>query len=284
MHLAVAGISHQSAPVALRERFAFSAEELPGALQTLATDFAGAAILSTCNRTEVYVASATEPGREALIRGLARAKGEPEHDGGAFYHLEGIDAAGHLFRVAGGIESLVVGEHEILGQVRAAFTAATGAHTSTPVLARLFHTAIRTGRRARAETEIGGHGLSVSATAVTLSRRTLGDLRDKVVLIVGAGEAASLAASALAQQGAGRMLVTTRTFERAQDIALELGASAYPFAELPRLLSEADIAISSTAAPGHVIESADVAAAMASRPDRPLVIVDIAVPRDVDPG
>src|SRR5947209_19397695 len=190
MHLAVAGISHQSAPVSLRERFAFAAEELPAALQSLAAEFSGAAVLSTCNRTEVYVAGAAEPGREALIEALARAKGEPVHDAATFYYLDGIEAAEHLFRVAGGIESLVVGEHEILGQVRAAFTAATGAHTSTPVLARLFHTAIRTGRRARAETEIGGHGLSVSATAVALSRRTLGDLRDKVVLIVGAGQAA----------------------------------------------------------------------------------------------
>jgi glutamyl-tRNA reductase len=283
MQLSVTGISHQSAPVALRERFAFSSEELPPALDVLRTRFGAAAILSTCNRTEVYLADGRNAGRDQIIAALAHAKGEPSPEAAPFYHETGIDAARRLFRVAAGIESLVVGEHEILGQVRAAFAAATTAGASNPVLARLFHSAIRAGRRARSETEIGSHGVSVSATAVALSRRTLGDLRRKSVLIVGAGEAARLAAAALAQQGAGRLLVTTRTFDRARDIAAELGGAAYPFEDLPSVLAEADIVITSTSAPTPVISRHDLERAMATRPSRPLVIVDIAVPRDVEP-
>jgi len=284
MQLSVTGLSHQTAPVALRERFAFAPEELPEALSRLHATLGALAILSTCNRTEVYVAAQATPARRLVVAALAAVKGEPVPEGVDFYHLSGADAARHLYRVAAGIESLVVGEHEILGQVRAAFSAATAAKTSDPMLARLFHTAIRTGRRARSETEIGGHGLSVSATAVALSRQALGDLGRKTVLVVGAGDAARLAAAALAQQGAGRLLVTTRTFERAQDIASDLGGSAYPFSELPAALAEADIVIASTSAPTHVISAADVARATAGRGKRPLVIVDIAVPRDVEPA
>jgi len=283
MQLSVTGISHQSAPVALREQFAFSTEELGPALAVLRERFGAAAILSTCNRTEVYLADGSDAGPEAVVEALAAAKGGYLPEGAPFYHETGIEAASRLFRVAAGIESLVIGEHEILGQVRAAFSAATAAEASNPVLARLFHSAIRAGRRARSETEIGSHGVSVSATAAALSRGTLGDLRRKTVLIVGAGEAARLAAAAIAQQGAGRLLVTTRTFDRAQDIAAELGGAAYPFEDLPSMLAEADIVITSTSAPTHVISREDVGRAMAGRRERPLVIVDIAVPRDVEP-
>ncbi len=205
-------------------------------------------------------------------------------EGAEFFHLEGAKAAQHLFRVAAGIDSLVVGESEIMGQVRAAFSAATAAKASNSVLARLFHSAIRAGRRARSETEVGAHGVSVSATAVALVKQAIGDLRRKTVLVVGAGDAARLTAQALASAGTGRILVTTRTLERGQDVATELGAFAYPFDQLPALLSEADIVISSTSAPGHVIERADVEGAMRSRPGRPLVLVDIAVPRDIEPS
>jgi glutamyl-tRNA reductase len=284
VNVSVTGLSHQTAPVALRELLAFAPDELPDALERLGASFEGAAIVSTCNRTELYITSSAKPSRAALVRALAEAKGEQAPEGARFYHSEGVDAARHLFRVAAGIESLVVGESEILGQVRAAFSAATAAKTSNPVLARLFHSAIRAGRRARSETEVGAHGLSVSATAVSLVRQALGDLRRRTVLVVGAGDAARLTAQALTAAGAGRILVTTRTFERAQDIAVELGAYAYPFEQLPALLAEADIVISSTSAPGHVIEREHVEAAMRRRRQRPLALVDIAVPRDVDPA
>lgn len=284
MNIAVIGLSHQTAPVALRERFAFAPEELPGALRELTPPFDGAAVLSTCNRTEVYITTDVGIDKQDVLSGLSRAKGEQIPEGAQFYRKDGAEAARHLFRVAAGIESLVVGESEILGQVRAAFAASTAARSSNPVLARLFHSAIRTGRRARSETQVGAHGLSVSATAVALVRQALGDLRRKTVLVVGAGDAAALTAQALASAGTGRILVTTRTFERAQDIAAELSAYAYPFEQLPHLLTEADIVISSTSAPAHVIERSHVEDAVRARRSRPLALVDIAVPRDIDPG
>jgi glutamyl-tRNA reductase len=150
------------------------------------------------------------------------------------------------------------------------------------VLARLFHSALRVGRRARSETEIGAHGLSVAALAVSLSKRLLGDLRRKTVLVVGAGEVGQRAAAALAQAGAGRLLVTTRRSELAAEIARELNGSAIPFAEMPRALYEADVVISATAASEAIVTASDVRAAMESRTERPLIIVDIAVPRDVE--
>ncbi len=284
MNISVTGLSHETAPVALRERFAFAAEELPAALEALRERYEGAAILSTCNRTEVYITDQAPAARRAVIEALAAAKDERVPEGAQFFHLDGAEAPRHLFRVAAGIDSLVVGESEILGQVRAAFSASTVARTSNSVLARLFHSAIRAGRRARSETEVGAHGVSVSATAVALVKQAIGDLRRKTVLVVGAGDAARLTAQALASAGTGRILVTTRTLERGQDVATELGAFAYPFDQLPALLSEADIVISSTSAPGQVIERADVEGAMRSRPGRPLVLVDIAVPRDIEPS
>jgi glutamyl-tRNA reductase len=284
MNISVTGLSHQTAPIALRERLAFAPEELATALSGLHEVYDAAAILSTCNRTEVYITNQTPVSSTSVIRALASVRRVAVPEGAEFYHLEGDDAIRHLFRVASGIESLVVGEFEILGQVRAAFSAATAAGSTSSVLARLFHAAIRAGRRARDETQVSAHGVSVSATAVALVRQALGDLRRKCVLIVGAGDAARLTAQALTSAGTGRILVSTRTFERARDIASELGALAYPFEEMPSLLREADIVISSTSAPEHVISRRDIEAALDGRGQRPLVLVDIAVPRDIDPA
>jgi glutamyl-tRNA reductase len=282
MHVSVTGLSHHSTPVEVRERFAFSAEDLVPGLQRLPSGLAGATILSTCNRSEIYITSDTAVSREAAIEALVAARGEPAPEGLTFYHLDGAEAVRHLFRVAAGIESLVIGESEILGQVRGAFSAATAAGSGDAVLARLFHSALRVGRRARSETEIGAHGLSVAALGVSLSKRLLGDLRGKTVLVVGAGEAGQRSAGALVQQGVGRLMVTTRRAGVAEEIARELNGVAFPFGELPRTLNEADVVISATAATETIISAADVAHAMASRPSRPLLIVDIAVPRDVE--
>jgi glutamyl-tRNA reductase len=281
MHVSVTGLSHRTAPVSLRERFAFSREELESALTGLGMP-GGAAILSTCNRTELYLAADAPLGREQAIAALAGTRGEATPDGLPFYHYTGNEAVRHLLGVAAGIDSLVVGESEILGQVREAFSAATAAGSGNPVLARLFHSALRAGRRARNETEISAHGLSVSALAVSLSRNALGDLRRKTVLVVGAGDAGQRSAAALVQHGVGRLLVTTRRSGRAEEIATELSGAALPFEELPSALAEADVVISSTAAPEFVISAEDVAKAMRGRPNRLLVLVDIAVPRDVE--
>jgi glutamyl-tRNA reductase len=268
--------------VELRERYAFGAEQLVPSLQRLPVGLGGGVILSTCNRTELYLAAEGHVSRDTAVMALGAARGEPAPEGVTFYHNDGGDAVRHLYRVAAGIESLVVGESEILGQVREAFSAATAAGSGNAVLARLFHTAMRTGRRARSETDIGAHGGSISALAVALSRRVVGDLRRKTVLVVGAGEAGRKAAGALVQNGVGRLLVTTRRSGLAEEIAHELNGVAISMAELTSALAEADVLITATAATEPIVEANGVAAAMASRPQRPLLIVDIAVPRDVD--
>ncbi|MBI5284845.1 MAG: glutamyl-tRNA reductase [Chloroflexi bacterium] len=285
MQISVVGISHKTAPVAVREHFAFSADELPELLSRLGARYAGAAVLSTCNRTEVYVASArgiADPRPVAAL--LSELKGDLAMEGAPFFALTGRDAARHLFRVAAGIESMVIGESEVLGQVRAAFTASTAAGTHTPALSRLFHTAIRVGRKSRAQTHIGRGTMSVSSTAVALARSTLGDLSDKTALVVSAGEAGKLTARTLAGSGVSRMLVTNRNAARAAELAAELGGSTVPFEELASALAQADIVITSTAAPRFLIDRPLVETAMLGRATRPLLLIDIAVPRDVDPA
>jgi glutamyl-tRNA reductase len=282
VHISVTGVSHHETPVELRERFAFGAETLAPSLQRLPAEPGGGVILSTCNRTELYLAADEYVGRDAAVDALGTARGEPAPEGVTFYHKDGAEAVRHLYRVAAGIESLVLGESEILGQVREAFSAATAAGSGNAVLARLFHTALRVGRRARSETDIGAHGGSISALAVALSRRLVGDLRRKTVLVVGAGEAGSKAAGALVQNGVGRLLVTTRRSGLAEEIARELNGVAIPISEMKAALAEADVLITATAATETIVSANDVAMAMASRPQRPLLIVDIAVPRDVD--
>lgn len=284
MQVSVVGISHRTAPVAVREHFAFGAEEIPGALERLGERYAGAALLSTCNRTEVYVASprgVADP--RPVVALLSEAKGETPVEGAPFFALTGKDAARHLFRVAAGIDSMVVGESEIMGQVRAAFTAATAAGTHTPALSRLFHMAIRAGRKVRTQTAIGRLTVSVSSTAVALARSTLGDLSQMTVLVVGAGEAGKITAGNLASGGVRRVLVTSRSPERTADLAAYLGGEPVRFGERERAIAEADIVITSTSAPETIISREMVAHAMAARPSRPLLLVDIAVPRDIDP-
>jgi glutamyl-tRNA reductase len=284
VYISVTGVSHHETPVELRERFAFAGDGLIAALRKLPPAVGGGTILSTCNRSEIYLASEHPVSPAEAAAAIAAMRGEPAPEGVSFYHFDGLDAVRHLFRVAAGVESLVIGESEILGQVREAFTATTAAGSGNPVLARLFHSALRTGRRARNETDIGAHGLSVSALAVGLSRRLVGNLRGKTVLVVGAGEAGRRCAGALVQHGVGRLLVTTRRQGLAEEIARELNGVAIPFAEMTTALAEADVLITATAAPGPIISEIDVAGALESRPHRPLLIVDIAVPRDVEAG
>ena len=281
MDITLVGISHKTAPVAVRERVAFGAEELPSALPRFG---GGAVLLSTCNRTEVYLAAPHAISAGPVIALLRELKGEDGVPDDAFYHLTGRDAARQLFRVAAGIESMVLGESEILGQVRAAFTAASAANTHNAVLSRLFHAAVRVGRRARSQTEIGRHAVSISSTAVALARRTLGDLSCRTVLVVSAGEAGKLAARSLAESGASRLLVTSRSARRARALAADLGGEPVPFEPLGQAMAEADIVISSSAAPRFLIARQEVAQAISQRDGRPLLLIDIAVPRDVEPA
>ena len=280
MHITLVGISHKTAPVALRERFTFTPDELPAVLPR----FGGAAVLvSTCNRTEVYITAHHPIAAGSVIALLSELKGADAPEG-AFYHQIGVDAARHLFRVASGIESMVLGESEILGQVRAAFSAATAAHTHNAVLSQLFHAAIHVGRKARSQTHIGRHAVSVSSTAVSLARETLGELASRTVLVVSAGEAGKLTARSLAEHGASRVLVTSRTASRARELAADLGGDPVAFDRLGQAMGEADIVISSSAAPEFLIGADEVRQATAHRNGRPLLLIDIAVPRDIDPA
>ncbi len=282
--ISLVGISHKDAPVAVREHFAFSASELPQALEQLCTRYPAAAILSTCNRTEVYIAALRGVGDpRAVVALLSEIKGESPVEGAPFFALSGKEAARHLFRVAAGIESMVIGESEILGQVRAAFAAATVAKTHNLALSRLFHTAIRVGRKARSQTHIGRYAVSVSSTAVALARSIFGDLAASTVLVVSAGEAGKLTARSLADSGVAKMLVTNRSAERARELAADINADVVPFDALPDTLIRADIVITSTASPQFLIDRALIEPVMRVRNARPLLLIDIAVPRDINP-
>ena len=278
------GLSHRTATVEEREKFAFSPQELPPALAHLHRHLGAAVILSTCNRTELYVTARDEPSQaDLLLSQLLACKGASA-DPQKFYLLKHADAVRHLFRVAAGVDSMVLGESQILGQVRDAMSAATEAKTLNGVLSRLFHSAIAVGKRARSQTNIGHYSVSVSSAAVTLAKRTLGPLDDKTVLVISAGSTGKLAAKSLAQSGASRILVTNRTPERASELAHSVGGSAFPFSRLPQILAQADIVISGTGAESFLLGPEQVGRAMAGRNGRSLLLIDIAVPRDVDPA
>jgi len=282
--LTCVGLNHNTSPVEEREALAFSPGEFPAALATLRESLGGAALLSTCNRTELYTAA--PPGEaDALIDELNALKGASV-DRKHFYVLQHADAVRHLYRVSSGIDSMVLGESQILGQVREAMSAATEAGTLNGVLSHAFHTAISAGKRARHETNIGSHAVSVSSAAVMLARRSLGDLENKTVLVISAGSMGKLAAKALAQNTGSRILVANRTQARAEALADELGPNtrALDFSHLAGALAESDIVISGTSAEQFIIGPAEVGAVMANRNGRGLLFIDIAVPRDIDPA
>jgi glutamyl-tRNA reductase len=284
--LFLATINQKTAPVAVRERFAFGADELPRALAALRQELGYGVIISTCNRTELYVDARSERDLpQRALDFLTEAKGLADGVFGDKFHFYGeADAVHHLFRVTAGIESQVLGEAEILGQVRSAFVAATDARSTNAYLARLFHSAIRVGRRARSETAISRHGLSVSAAAVALARKTLGDLSTRCVLVISAGEAGKLTAHALQDCGVARMLVVSRRLERAQELATELAGEAMPLDRLGEALGCSDIVITSSGSPSFIIGQDMLRDVMARRDGGPLLLIDIAVPRDIDPA
>jgi glutamyl-tRNA reductase len=277
------GLNHRTAPLAEREKLAFSAEELPAALARLHDELGGAVVLSTCNRTELYTTTDGDISRaERVLGSLAACKGT-QVDPRLTYFLVHDEGARHLFRVAAGIDSMVLGESQILGQVRDAMAAATEAGSLNGVLSRLLHSAIRVGKRSRSQTDIGRYCVSVSSAAVALARQSAGALHERTVLVISAGSTGKLAARSLAESGAGRILVTNRTAQRAAALAGEIGGQAVPFSRLAWALEESDIVISGTGAGGFVLGPELVAQAAASRNGRELTLIDIAVPRDVDP-
>ncbi|WP_297058077.1 glutamyl-tRNA reductase [Thermosulfurimonas sp.] len=286
--LLLVGLNHRTAPVEVRERFALEKkgthpldilrQELPQASE--------AYFLSTCNRVEFLLV--TEEVEETLAglkdllareTGLPRSQFEPH-----LYVLRDREAVRHLFRVAAGLDSMVLGEPQILGQVKEAYREAARRRTTGPILNRLLHRTFSVAKRVRTETGIGSYAVSVSYAAVELAKKIFGSLRGKKALLVGAGEMAELAAQHLLSAGVEKMLVANRTFSRAVELAERFRGEAYSLEELPECLLEADIVISSTGAPGYVITRETVKPLLRKRRLRPLFFIDIAVPRDIEPA
>ncbi|HEX2051983.1 MAG TPA: glutamyl-tRNA reductase [Actinomycetota bacterium] len=289
MRIVVVGLNHKTAPVALLERLTIADDRLPKALHHLrgCEHVAEAAVLSTCNRVEVYAVVTTFHGGAQDLRNFLSefCHVAPEELVDHLYTYDADAAVHHLFRVAAGIDSLVVGESEILGQVRRAFDAARDEGALGRMLGAAFRSALRTGRRARAETDIARNPASVSSAAVELARRAFDGetLTGKHVVVLGAGKMGRLAARALRRAGVTDVTIVNRSRERASALAAEFDARQRPFEELADALAQADILISSTTAPAPIVDRATVRDALGGRA-RPgaLLVVDIAVPRDVD--
>ncbi len=286
MHFAVIGLNHRTAPIEVRERLTFPDSRLPHALSALAErpEFVESAILSTCNRTEIYTVI-PHPGHERAVQQfLSEYHDVPAADYAAHvYAHHDTDAVRHLFRVASGLDSLVLGEGQILKQVRDSFTAASDAGTAGKLLSGLFRAAIATGKRARTETEIGKGGFSVGHAAVDLARSIFGSLNGATILILGAGKMSELTARHLVASGVKFVIVANRTFERAAFLAERLGGSAIRYDEFPDAMIRSDIVISSTASPHPIVTMPLLKPVMRSRRGRPLLLIDIAVPRDIAP-
>ena len=282
------GASHKTAPLAVRERIALTENGVEPLLRELtAHEAIGEAVaLSTCNRTELYLLVGDPVEAEsAVLALLARRAGmRPTELLGGVYALRNCDAARHLYRVASGLESMIVGEAEVQGQVKRAYETALAARTTGPMTNKLFRAALATGKRVRTETAISAGRASVASVAVDAAREALGDLAHRHVLIVGAGETAELTAQALHDQGVSTMFVANRRRDRAIALAQQFGGSSGSFDALPSELLRADIVISSTSSPHAILGAEELALVTAQRRGRPLLLVDLAVPRDIEPS
>jgi glutamyl-tRNA reductase len=296
MHIFVIGLNYKSTPLELREQLSFTSStfcaflnqldrpQLHSNLAPKSSHTLESVVVSTCNRLEYYTLTPKpEPAREEIINRLGRAFEIPSsvfrpH----LYSLQDEAAIDHLMRVAAGLESMVLGESQILGQIAHTYQSALAHNTAGPILSRLFEMAIHAGKRARTETMIGHNPASVSSIAIRLAQQQLGNLADRVVMILGVGEMGSLATKTLSKQGVKKLLIVNRTKERADQEAAQWNATALTFDQLELGLSQADLVISSTAAPHPVLHTYQVARAMETRSERPLLIIDIALPRDVE--
>jgi glutamyl-tRNA reductase len=285
MPLLVIGLNHTTAPVSIRERLTFGPDIIVAALRSL-TELAGiheAVILSTCNRTEVYCH--TDPGdADELTRDwLAGFHGLSVEDISPYLYMhEERRAIGHLLSVASGLDSMVLGEPQILGQVKNAFQTASDAGRTGKLLTRLFQHAFSTAKQVRTDTAIGDSPVSVAFAAVSLARQIFADLSQQTAMLIGAGETIELAARHLIQNGIGRIIVANRTIARAQELAEQFDAYAIGLTEIPSHLADADIVISSTASPVPILGKGTVESALKRRRHRPMFMVDIAVPRDIE--
>lgn len=290
MPVAVVGASHRTAPIELRERLAFGRAEVPPALGALAGEAgAEAVLLTTCNRTEFYLASGDDEAVAAARELLARRIGADAGDAGWMYVRRDRDAAQHLFRVAAGLDSMILGEPQIQGQVKEAYAVArevAGARGPVvgPALNRMFQTAFSIGGKVRSETELGRGAASVPSAAVELSKKIFGSLKGRRALVLGAGEMSEVTLECLQGEGVRTAVVANRTFERARELAERWGGSAIHWEEFASALPEVDIVIASTAAPRPVLTVERFRQALPKGARRPLCIIDIAIPRDVEPA
>jgi glutamyl-tRNA reductase len=289
MHLLLVGLSHRTAPVELRERVDFHTRGIEAALAALAArgSTREAVVLSTCNRAELYVGcDDVAEARTDVVSFITQFHGlDQKTVAPHVYALADLDAARHLFRVAGGLDSLVVGEPQILGQVKDAHSAATAVRAVGPVLNRLFHSSFAVGKRVRTETGLGSGAVSVGFAAVALARKIFGDLKGRNVLVIGAGEMGKLTAIHMKSKGVQRVTIVSRTMAHAARTAEAIGgASAAPWEDLDTVLGSADIVITATGAAAPILTKAHIEAVMRPRRNRPLFVIDIAMPRDVEPA
>ena len=286
MALLAVGINHATAPVSMRERVAFAPERQTEALHALLgqTGIREAAILSTCNRTEIYCGQ-NEPGQEVIIDWLEHFHGLEHHRLEPYIYAHPEQAAvRHMLRVACGLDSMVLGEPQILGQMKSAYQAASSAGSLGHILDRLFQHTFLVAKQVRTDTRIGANPVSVAYAAVTLAQQIFGDLGSKTALLVGAGDTIELTARHLHQQGLKRLIVANRTAERARDLAARYSGYAITLDEIPDHLAEVDMVVSSTGCPTPVITRETVKTAFTTRKHRPMFLVDIAVPRDIEPS
>ena len=285
MTLLALGLNHQTSPVALRERVAFAPDALAPALESLRQrhGVGEAAIVSTCNRTELYC-HAPAGSNEALSAFLAEAGGLGLSQLHEYLYLhEGDAAVRHLYRVAAGLDSMVLGEPQILGQVKQAYQVARSAGALGPALERLFQSSFAVAKRVRTDTRIGASPVSVAYAAVRLAERVFGKLERYTALLIGAGDTIELCARHLQQSGLRRMLVANRTVANAESLAAQFQGQALRLADVPQRLAETDLVIASTASRNPVLTRAMVEAALAQRRRRPMLLIDLAVPRDIEP-
>jgi glutamyl-tRNA reductase len=288
MPLLLVGVNHRTAALEERESLAFSCGDARALLGHLsrADAIAEVALLSTCNRTEFYVSSADARAAETSLREAIVSAGRRDllGDPARRYRLEDNEAATHLFRVACGLDSMVLGDVQILGQVKEAHQRARGMETSGPLLDRLFETALHAGKRARGESGIGAGTVSISSAAVDLAVRYSGPLTGKNVLILGAGDTARLAALHVRTQDPDSVVIVNRSGERGDRLAAEVDGRSAPLDRLADEMRDADVVFSATRAPGPIVSAALVAGALEGRAARPLLMLDLAVPRDVEPA
>ncbi len=282
MSLVVVGINHRTAPVDVRERVVFDPARVPDALRELASldEIEEAVIVSTCNRTELYCV--TDSGETALADWMQNYHQLGSSIRHCLYHHDDMRAVSHVFAVASGLDSMVLGEPQILGQLKDAYRAAQETGTTGPLLNRLFQAAFSVAKRVRTETEIGANAVSVASAAVAMARTVFASFENRTALMVGAGETVALAARHLHADGLRRMIIANRSVERAQELAAEFQGFAIGLDDIGAHLREADIVVASTASPHAIITRDMAAAALRARKRRPIFMVDIAVPRDIE--